>query len=307
MLKDIVSNVGPLLGRQFIRLKGAAPDILIFVGIGGVIGGTVWLMKRTKQGYEVLGVHEYDEAQLISKKQSMTEEEFRKEMRGLRFRTLKGLAKTYAGPVSVIAASVGGILYGRNLFKDRTLALMAANSVLQSKSDRLIDVLEEKIGKEETDKVKAGIIDAEYEVTEIDEKGKKRKVKKTGKVLVTASEYAQWFDEASCFFHKDSTLNRMTITQAQNNLTTRLHKRGYLFLDEAYRELDIHNPSPVFWKMAHTVGWVLGYGDNEVSFNVFEPDNANFINGYESRVLLDPNVDGDVYAIMDRIAKGGSV
>ena len=76
-----------------------------------------------------------------------------------------------------------------------------------------------------------------------------------------------------------------------------LMARGHLFLNEVYDMLDIRRT-----KAGQVVGWVYDpenntKGDNYVDFgiyNVYRQPNRDFVNGHESSILLDFNVDGSV-------------
>ena len=75
--------------------------------------------------------------------------------------------------------------------------------------------------------------------------------------------------------------------------------RGIVFLEEVYNELDIPIVGDYKKKMCHDLCWVLGEGENRVDLGIFRTETGiNLVNGYENVILLEPNVDGNVYDIL---------
>ena len=83
----------------------------------------------------------------------------------------------------------------------------------------------------------------------------------------------------------------------QSYATEKLKAQGYLFLNDVYDMLGMRRT-----KYGQVVGWIYDenntIGDNCVDFDLFSSRNENFINGNETSVLLDFNVDGN---ILDRL------
>lgn len=108
------------------------------------------------------------------------------------------------------------------------------------------------------------------------------------------SHYARWFDEKCQGYCNDSEYNLMFLKCQQNFANEKLRHRGYLFLNEVYDMLGI--PKTVAGRV---VGWKYDernpVGDNFVDFGIYEDWNAAFVNGYVDKVLLDFNVDGNIF------------
>lgn len=109
--------------------------------------------------------------------------------------------------------------------------------------------------------------------------------------------YAKFFDETCAAWCNDSEYNLMFLKMQQQYATEKLRARGYLFLNEVYEMLGMPRT-----KAGQVIGWIYDEnnptGDNYVDFDIYADHNANFVNGYERKVLLDFNVDGN---ILDRI------
>ena len=80
----------------------------------------------------------------------------------------------------------------------------------------------------------------------------------------------------------------------ENYFNDLLRYRGHLFLNEVYDGLGIPRS-----KAGQLVGWIYNEddpsGDNYVDFNIFKTSNVQSINGYENSILLDFNVDGNIF------------
>jgi len=126
----------------------------------------------------------------------------------------------------------------------------------------------------------------------------KTEVKTTDKPCV--SDYARFFNSASIHWTKSSEHNLMFLRLIQRHCNDLLKARRHLFLNEVYDQLDIPRT-----KAGQVVGWIYDeknpMGDNFVDFGIYNLRNENFVNGYESSILLDFNVDGN---ILERLEEG---
>jgi hypothetical protein len=108
------------------------------------------------------------------------------------------------------------------------------------------------------------------------------------------SQYARFFDESSVNWSRTPEYNLMTLRAIQNHANDLLHSRGFVFLNEVYKELGI----PMSQE-GQLVGWTRkgsnGEGDGYVDFGIYDfqsDDRRAFVNGLERSILLDFNVDG---------------
>lgn len=111
--------------------------------------------------------------------------------------------------------------------------------------------------------------------------------------LNAASDYARYFNEGCVGWTTDAEYNLMFLRDQQRYANDMLRSRGYLFLNDVYKMLDIP-----LTKAGQIVGWVYDddqpIGDNFVDFGLGMESNRDFVNGIENVALLDFNVDGNI-------------
>ena len=136
-------------------------------------------------------------------------------------------------------------------------------------------------------------------INTVDENGKTKKetvdVVKNG--LEEYSDYARFYDDGCTGWEKDPDYNKMFLKAQQQYANDKLIAQGYLFLNDVYDMLGIPRS-----KAGQVVGWVYNpenpEGDNYVDFGIFDVTKENardFVNGYVSTILLDFNVDGNIW------------
>ncbi|MCA1800666.1 MAG: DUF6353 family protein, partial [Actinobacteria bacterium] len=112
------------------------------------------------------------------------------------------------------------------------------------------------------------------------------------------SIYARYFDEGSTVWSRERDYNRLRIRAIQNYANDMLKARGHLFLNEVYDELGLPRS-----RAGAVVGWVMSKsGDNFVDFGIYNQENERaraFVNGQEQSILLDFNVDGVIYDLLE--------
>ena len=141
----------------------------------------------------------------------------------------------------------------------------------------------------------------------VDENGKEKVVKETVAVATIdpTSDYARFFDCTSAHWTKDPEYNLMFLRQQQNYANDLLKQRGHLFLNEVYDMLGINRS-----QAGQIMGWVYDEKnpdcDNFVDFGIYtmsgnetyDKPKRMFVNGDERAILLDFNVDGNVWKLL---------
>ena len=290
-------------GRTGLVLKKHSPEILMGVGITGVIGSTILACKATLKVEDIIddakekmetinNVLENPEAY----EREYTEDDAKKDKAIVYTQTGVKFIKLYGPSISLGIVSVSCLLGAHNIMKKRNIAVMAAyKAVEQSFADYRKRVVDE-FGGDKDRQFRYGIIQEEITETETDEDGKKKKVKKIVETLDPnhISQYARFFDEVSINWSKTPEYNMVFIKTQQNFANDLLKSRGHLFLNEVYDMLGIERS-----QTGAVVGWVLNEeGDNFVDFGMYDGRSNDFINGYERSILLDFNVDGVIWDLI---------
>ena len=293
----IVKTFTKVAGRTGLKLQKHSPEILMAAGITGIIVSTVMACRATRKlDYVIDEKHEekiyvedlYSEGEIDHK-------EYQKNLTKVYVKTGLRIAKLYGPAVTLQIASIGCILGSHGIMKKRNVALMAAyKAVEQSFNDYRQRVIEE-FGEEKDYDLKHGI---QHEKVKVDEDGKK-----VTKILNkadpnTISQYARFFDAASKEWQGIPEYDLMFLKSQQNYMNDLLHARGHVFLNEVYDALGLERS-----RAGAVVGWILTKdGDNYVDFGIFDGDRPRtraFVNGTEENILLDFNVDGVIYDLIE--------
>lgn len=310
-----MNNVSRTFHKVGFKLKKHSPEILVVTGVVGLVTSGVLACKATLKVSDVLektksdldNIHEcMDNKELIeSGKYSL--EDGKKDLTIVYTQTAVEFVKLY-GPAALLGAvSVTSILAGHNILRKRSIALAAAYTAVDNSFKEYRERVVERFGKDLDRELKYNIKAKEVEETVVDEEGNETVVKKTVNVVsAPPSEYARLFDETCTAWTKDAEYNRVFLHGQQAMANTILQKRGHLFLNDVYEMLGMEKT-----RGGHAVGWVYDPKNpdlnNCVDFGIFENVYAddkhgeakrNFINGYERSILLDFNVDGNVWDLM---------
>jgi hypothetical protein len=308
MKKDFVTGLNVTFNKIIFGLKKHSPQILIVAGVAGTITGAVMACKATTKISDILDKTK-DDVKAIhdcladeSLAEEYTKENANKDLVIVYAQTGVKLAKLYAPAISVGIFSLGCILTSHGILSRRTVALAAAYSTIDRGFKEYRNRVVERFGKEVERELKYNIKAKTFEEPVIDEKGKEKNIKTTVNIAYpdSRSSYARFFDSTSYYWEKDSSFNLTFLRQQEQYANDRLRATGRLFLNEVYQMLDIPKT-----KEGQIVGWVYDpdnpIGDNYVDFGIYDiysESNRRFVNGYEPVILLDFNVDGNIWDMM---------
>lgn len=304
---EIVKTVSGKVGRAGLKLKKYSPEILVVVGVVGVVSSAVMACKATTKAGDILeearekldNIHEAEELGKV-RDVDYTLEDAKKDTTIVYVQTGLKFAKLYGPSVILGALSITSILASNNILRKRNVALGAAYAAIDKSFKEYRGRVVERFGDAVDRELKYNIKAQKIDDIEVDpETGKEKKVKKTINVVgsdLECSPYAKFFDEGSEYYEKDPERNLFFLRAEQNYANDRLRARGYLTLNEVYERLGIPTT-----KAGQIVGWVYDLdkpnGDNYVDFGIYDiyrEKNRDFVNGYERSILLDFNVDGDI-------------
>lgn len=305
------SNMTRAFHRAGLTLKKHSPEILAVVGVVGTVTSAVMACKATTKLSAIMdeakdtidAVHTASENPDFA--DDYTPEDAKKDLAITYAQTGLKLVKLYGPSVALGVASVGCLLTSNKILRTRNVALAAAYTALDKDykgyRSRVVERFDKKLDRELKFNIKA----KEIEETVINEDGTESTVTRTVEVMDMPNQndyspYSIVFDDGNTGWDKDPELTKYFLVQQQNYANDLLKTRGHLFLNEVYDMLGARRT-----KAGQHVGWVYDekhpVGDNFVDFGIFDIHRSkarDFVNGYERVIVLDFNVDGDIYKLM---------
>lgn len=303
---ELMTNVGRVIHKFGFQIKKHSPEILLVAGVVGTVASAVMACKATIKAKEIVDkskediaiIHDCMANETLKENGEYSDEQGKKDLTIAYTNTAVDLAKVYGPSVILGTLSIASILTSNNILRGRNVALAAAYATVDKSYKEYRGRVREKYGDEADKELTFDIKAKEVEKTVVDEKGKEKKVKET--VLDSNSNahspYAKVFDELNDNWENDSEYNTMFLRKTERWANDYLKSHGYLFLNDVYKALGFQ-PT----RAGQVVGWIYDpinpVGDNYVSFgidNLYDNGVRLFVNGNESAVWLDFNVDGDI-------------
>lgn len=310
MSKFDMKNVTRAFHKVGFSLKKRSPEILVVVGIAGVVTSAVMACKATTKLNDVVekgktainDVHDKAadvEAGIISAEE-YTPEIQRKELAMAYVKTGCDLVKLYAPAVTVGVLSLTAIVSSHNILRSRNLALASAYAATEKLFKEYRGRVVDRFGNEIDRELRYGIKTKEVEEVIVNEDGSEVTQKKTIKVVedVSPDEFTRFFDEYNPNWVKDANRNKFFVMEVERFANQKLQTQGYLFLNDVYEALGFDKTAA-----GQVVGWTYNKGNPAsegcVSFGIFDDVYTNrakaaFVNEYEKSVLLDFNHEGNI-------------
>ena len=294
---NIAKSATAVAGRTGLHLQKHSPAILTVAGVTGMVVASVLGAKATLKASTVADELREDLDMINGVAESMDEAKYSAKEKSsdkvLAYSKAIGKYTRLYGPaVTLGAASIVSILVGHNILHKRNLAVVAAYKSLEEGFNKYRDRVRAELG-DETE------YDIRHDVSEV-----KTKVEDGKEVVVKLantngiSVYARYFDEFSQNWQKEAEYNLLFLKVQQSYFNDLLTARGHVFLNEVYEALGLEHTGA-----GAVVGWVRQPGaDNFVDFGLYSDGptgrQRRFINGDESAILLDFNVDGMIYDLI---------
>jgi hypothetical protein len=308
-MKFVPQAISRRVAAQALLGKKHSPTILLGAGVVSMVGSTVLACRATLKLDETLNAIEAEKKQAQRVKelvddenytgeQTYTDAEMRKDLSIIVTRGAVKVAKLYAPSILLGGIGVACLTKSHQILQERNVALTAAyiavDTAFKNYRERVIDRYGEETDRElRYDNEEVDIIDEE-----------------TGKVVstyqVTPGDhgmYSRWFDEENNNWNAPpmDEYNWLFLRTQQNWANDMLRARGHLFLNEVYSMVGLSHTSA-----GAIVGWVYDrnnkVGDNYVDFGCWGQDDGqplDFFNGREGSILLDFNVDGPIWQLID--------
>lgn len=301
----IPTKVTTLVGKGVFKVKKCSPEILIGLGIAGVVGTVILAYKAPFKCEEVIAQKEELEAKIEEAKNKAeeglyTETDVQNDLRVIKSRTIIGYTKVFAPIVILGVSSIMCFLGAYGIVKARHAAVLSAYNILQTSFDGYRERVKAEFGEKTEYRLLHDLKEEIVEGTMVDEKGKTKKIEKINYVPGDngMSMYARVFGkegyidgrtwEGSTQFSTVHNYNYLFLRQKLNWANDRLKAYGHIFLNEIYEELGFPKT-----QAGQVVGWLYdGTGDNYVSFGPFV-DSLSFKDG--DPIALDFNVDGIIW------------
>lgn len=305
---ELLNKASRTFYKVGFKFKKHSPEILVATGIVGGVASAIMASKATLKVDEVMDehhgkverIHEAAEKGVTAAGKDYNEEDMKKDLAITYVQTGVGFAKLYGPSIALGALSVTAILAGHNILRKRYVATAAAYAVVEKGfkeyRGRVIERFGEALDKELRYDIKA----KEYDEIVVNEDGTETVIKKNTEVVnpYNYSPYAIFFDDGCTGWTKDPEYNKMFLINQQRYANDLLKTKGVVVLNEIYDMLGAPRT-----KAGMVVGWRYDEknptGDNYIDFGIFDidrPKTRDFVNGYERTILLDFNVDGDVYS-----------
>jgi hypothetical protein len=285
--------MNPTIGRIILKTGKHSPTILFVGGVVGVVATTVLASRGTLQFQkDVLELKaDLDTAKevLARDSEAYTREDYNKDVVTLNAKLVVAASKRYAPAVFVGFISIAMLTKSHRILTSRNAAVTAAYAALEKGFDEYRRRVVQEYG-EEIDRRLRFSRDLELK-PKLDSAGKEIK---SSRNPYDYSVYARFFDQTCKDYNSESEYNFMFLRAKQNYANDLLRSRGHVFLNEVYSMLGFEHS-----KAGAVVGWIISSeGDNFIDFGIFDHDRERaraFVNGHESAILLDFNVDGVIY------------
>lgn len=318
--EEIMNKMNGVFSNVSFKMKKHSPEILMVAGVAGVVVSAVMACKATLKVDAIMDetkekmdkIHKAEEDGVTESGEDYFVEDAKKDTAIVYAQTGFKLVKTYAPAVAIGTLSIASILASNNILRKRNVALAAAYATVDKSFKEYRNRVIEKFGQEVDRELKYNIKAEKVPTIEVDEEtGKEKKVKKNAFVVNPSdvSGYARFFEKYTVDEDGNSILNPhwepnneyniMFIKAQENYANDLLRAKKRLFLNDVYEMLGLPRT-----KAGQVVGWVYDednpVGDNYVDFGMYA-DNlsySDFANGLDPAILLDFNVDGNVWETM---------
>lgn len=294
-----------------LKMKGRkySPEILLVLGIAGVVTGTVLACIETTKLPEVKAkkdevladIHaKLDSEDTVVAEQNLPE--LKKQTTAIYFKTGARYVALYAPSVIITGLSVSCLVASNVILRKRIISVTAAYAAISQSFKEYRGRVSERYGDEIEKEIRYNIKPQQIQVTTNDAKGKEKIKTETIKVADPSKycDFARVYDDKCLGWTKDPQANLMFLKYQQAAATKRLESQGYLFINDVYDMLGIPKIPA-----GQAAGWVYNkenpVGDNFVDFGAYDISKESvrdFVNGFERSVILDFNIDGNVVDCM---------
>lgn len=312
MKNELIAKVTRSVNKIGWKFKKHSPEILVTVGVIGIVASTVMACKSTTKVNDVVDeaketidkIHDaVENHKHTSDGEEYTQEIADKDLSIVYIQTGWKFVKLYGPAVVLGIASVGCIVGSNRILNKRNAALAAAFTAVDNSFKEYRGRVIDRFGKELDRELRFGIKAKDVEVTTTDENGEEKTETQSVNVVdpnLAHDIYSIIWCEGNTGWTKNPELNKVFLIQQQNYANDKLRLNGVLTLNEVYDMLGVQRTG-----YGQIAGWVYtedcSAGDNYVDFGIFDPNDAKkceFVNCQERGVVLDFNCIGNILNYM---------
>lgn len=302
------ANIVRFANRLALKTKYARPEIFMFAGIIGIVGGTILACKRTLLLDEIMDNAEED----IDRIQAMdalnpentnsdyTADMAKKDLITVYTRTVFQIAKLYALPIVISAAGIISIVGGNRILRKEYVAISGAFASLTEAFKKYRKRVIAEHGPEKDRMYRFGTTYKEIEV--VDKKGRLKKEKIEVLDIGVEDLYTTYFREGNPNWTGHAALDIGYLNTQFQYLTDKLVAREYLTLAEVYEALGERDKIKKYPESLY-VGWVWGAeGDDYVSGGLDgfkDADGVDILTTFDGSIALEFNVNGHVEQLLN--------
>lgn len=297
-----MSKIKILVNKAKLSAVKHGPQLMIIGGVAATVVGTVMACKATLNVSDILdeAKDNLDKIHMVEDRnlEEYTEQDAVKDKTIVYTQTTLKMIKNYALPAAIMGAGIASILAGNKIMKQRYAALSAAYATLDSSFKGYRERVKERFGEQVENEIRYNLRAEKMIVTDEDGNTTEKEIYVAPTDINGYSPYAQFFDIGNTYWEDDLSSRMMFLKAQEQYANDLLVSRGYLYLNEVYENLGLNKT-----KAGQIVGWIYDpenndVGDNYVDFGIYNVNHRNcidFVNGDCEAILLDFNVDGNIW------------
>lgn len=279
--------------------KKHSPAILFGAGVVGVVATVVLASRATLKLNEVVDKFEDSKAANHTLRENRpdeyTEAMYKHDNVVIHTRLLMDLGRLYYPAVATGCLSVAALGGSHMILTKRNAALTATLTAVNKAFSEYRGRVRSELGDDKDREFMYGVSSRD-EVVQTAKGTKTVKVKTAGDGM---SPYSKLFGTENFNYQTSIEGNGWFLRLVQNHCNDRLRAKGYLLLNDVYRELGMDDT-----EAGCVVGWMWDScsGDQFIDFGCWAAGERGAINPFniktDGSILLDFNVDGPIYKML---------
>lgn len=309
----VVNSVTNALGKTKLTLSRRSPEILLVLGIGGVIAGTGMAIAATDKAHDCMDQFKKnmdrikENAELADAKPNPEQlypvEQRKQDTRIVYGHMMMSMARIYLPAILVEAAGIALICKSHKILNNRYLAASAYGAAKAKELAEYRKRVSDAIGEDAEKSLYLGEKIDTIKELKTGDNGVTTEEEREVKILDPLDPYSRFIDSTcSGVWEKQPQYTKENILLQQRAANDILNARGFITLNEVYRMLGLEQiPEGM------VLGWIKDKNiEQKIDFGLNNGHSEavrRFVNGYEDVVLVTFNVDGNIYDMMKKERK----